>query len=45
MDNNVYNFLQTDLLERYLIGQTNVSETEQVEYYITNYPVGIQQRQ
>ncbi len=36
--NNINSFLESGLLEKYLIGDTTVSETEQVETYISNYP-------
>lgn len=31
-------FLNSDLLERYLIGQTNANENEEVEFFIEKYP-------
>ncbi|WP_290701204.1 RNA polymerase subunit sigma-70 [Lacinutrix sp.] len=31
-------FLKSDLLEKYLIGQTNIQETLEVESYINNFP-------
>ncbi len=35
---DIYSFLESGLLEKYLIGTTTVSETEQVETYISEYP-------
>ena len=35
---NINSFLESGLLEKYLIGDTTVSETEQVETYISKYP-------
>ncbi len=35
---NINSFLESGLLEKYLIGDTTVSEIEKVETYISNYP-------
>ena len=35
---NIYSFLESGLLQKYVIGDTTVSETEKVEEYISNYP-------
>ena len=35
---DIYSFLESGLLEKYLIGDTSVSETEKVETYISKYP-------
>ena len=35
---DIYSFLESGLLEKYLIGETTVSETEKVETYISKYP-------
>jgi len=35
---DVYSFLESGLLEKYLIGDTNVSESEIVETYISEFP-------
>ena len=32
---NIYSFLELGLLEKYLLGDTTVSETEKVETYIS----------
>lgn len=38
MTTELQTFLNSDLLERYLIGQTNAHENEEVEFYIEKYP-------
>ncbi|MGB2685744.1 MAG: anti-sigma factor [Olleya sp.] len=38
MNQKVKTFLDTDLLDRYLIGLTTASETLEVEHYISEYP-------
>lgn len=38
MNDKINTFLDSDLLNKYLIGQTNATETTQVEHYISNYP-------
>lgn len=38
MKEKVQNFLESDLLEKYLIGDTTLEETNQVERYIAMYP-------
>lgn len=35
---DIYTFLESELLERYVVGDTSVSETEKVEMYISKYP-------
>ncbi|MGY0391772.1 anti-sigma factor domain-containing protein [Bizionia sp. KMM 8389] len=38
MNDKITTFLNSDLLEKYLLGQTTVEETEKVENYISEYP-------
>lgn len=38
MSNKVHKFLESGLLDKYVIGTTTVSETVEVEQYIANYP-------
>lgn len=38
MTKELHDFLKTDLLERYLIGQTNAHENEEVEFFLEKYP-------
>ncbi|WP_242085413.1 anti-sigma factor [Aestuariivivens sediminis] len=38
MDEKINTFLESGLLEKYLIGATNTLESEQVEAYISKYP-------
>ena len=38
MKEKVRIFLETDLLEKYLLGTTSAEETAQVERYIATYP-------
>lgn len=38
MNNKIQTFLKTGLLERYLVGDTNTSETIEVESYIEDFP-------
>ncbi|MGC6430152.1 MAG: anti-sigma factor [Jejuia sp.] len=38
MNEKITTFLSSGLLDRYLVGETNVVETEQVEAYISKYP-------
>jgi len=38
MEKEVHDFLESGLLDKYLIGATTVSETHKVEAYITKYP-------
>lgn len=35
---NFYSFLESGLLEKYLVGDTNASESKKVETYISKYP-------
>lgn len=35
---DIYTFLESGLLEKYVVGDTSVSETEKVEIYISKYP-------
>ena len=38
MNDKIITFLNSDLLNKYLIGQTNASETLEVEHYISEFP-------
>ena len=38
MKEKIHNFLESDLLEKYLIGETSLEEKHQVERYIAMYP-------
>ncbi len=38
MNEKITTFLNSGLLDKYLVGETNVVETEQVEAYISKYP-------
>ena len=38
MEKKLHNFLQSDSLDRYIMGKTSVSEDIQIEHYIDNYP-------
>jgi hypothetical protein len=38
MNDKITTFLNSDLLEKYLIGKTTSAETEKVETYLSNYP-------
>ena len=38
MNDKIITFLNSDLLEKYLIGETTSAETETVETYISKYP-------
>jgi len=38
MDKKLHNFLNSNLLNKYLVGDTSITETEEVEYFISNYP-------
>lgn len=38
MNDNITTFLNSDLLENYLLGQTTSEQTERVESYISKYP-------
>ncbi|WNH13279.1 anti-sigma factor domain-containing protein [Thalassobellus suaedae] len=38
MNEKIYNFLNSGLLEKYLLGETTSAETEMVESYISKYP-------
>ena len=38
MNEEIITFLNSDLLEKYLVGETTPAETEMVEAYITKYP-------
>ena len=34
MEKELHNFLQSDLLNKYLVGETTIKETQEVEYFI-----------
>ncbi len=38
MENKLHAFLQSGLLEKYLVGDTSIAESMQVEHYIDTYP-------
>lgn len=38
MDKKLHSFLNSNLLNKYLVGETSFKESEDVEYYISNYP-------
>ncbi|MEO8934357.1 MAG: anti-sigma factor [Xanthomarina sp.] len=38
MNDKINTFLNSDLLEKYLLGNTTSAETEKVEIYLSNYP-------
>lgn len=38
MEKKLHNFLQSDSLDRYIMGTTSASEDIQIEHYIDNYP-------
>jgi anti-sigma-K factor RskA len=38
MNDKITTFLNSDLLEKYLLGKTTSAETEKVETYLSNYP-------
>lgn len=38
MEKKLHNFLQSGLIEKYVLGSTTATENLEVEYYISNYP-------
>ncbi|WP_179343891.1 anti-sigma factor [Winogradskyella ursingii] len=38
MEKDIHNFLNSNLLNKYLVGDTSVVETAEVEFFISNYP-------
>ena len=38
MEKELHNFLESDLLNKYLVGDTTIKETQEVEYFISKYP-------
>lgn len=38
METRLHNFLKSNLLNRYLVGDTSAEENKEVEYFINNYP-------
>lgn len=38
MEKNIQKFLNSNLLNKYLVGETSVKETNKVEHFIANYP-------
>jgi hypothetical protein len=38
METKLHTFLNSDLLNKYLVGETSPKETEEVEFFIRNYP-------
>ncbi|MFC0603979.1 RNA polymerase subunit sigma-70 [Winogradskyella pulchriflava] len=38
METKLHNFLNSNLLNKYLVGDTSIEETREVEYFIGNYP-------
>ncbi|MDY2586986.1 anti-sigma factor [Winogradskyella aquimaris] len=38
METKLHTFLNSDLLNKYLVGETSQKETEEVEFFIRNYP-------
>ena len=38
MEKELHNFLKSDLLNKYLVGETTIKETQEVEYFISKYP-------
>jgi len=38
MKEKIHNFLESDLLEKYLLGETSLEEKHHVERYIAMYP-------
>lgn len=42
METKLNNFLNSDLLSRYLVGDTSLEESKEVEHFISNYPEAAQ---
>ena len=38
METELHRFLKSDLLNKYLVGETSLKETQEVEYFIAKYP-------
>lgn len=38
MEKNLLHFLNSNLLNKYLVGETSIDETKEVEFFIENYP-------
>ncbi|EDP71567.1 hypothetical protein FBALC1_03747 [Flavobacteriales bacterium ALC-1] len=38
METKLHNFLKSNILNMYLLGETSIEETKEVEYFISNYP-------
>lgn len=38
METKLHSFLKSDLLNKYLVGETAMTETQEVEFFISNYP-------
>ena len=38
METKLHTFLNSDLLNKYLVGETSYEETKEVEFFISNYP-------
>lgn len=38
METKLHSFLNSNLLNKYLVGETSIEESKQVEYFIDNYP-------
>ncbi|WP_299119526.1 anti-sigma factor [uncultured Winogradskyella sp.] len=38
MDTKLHNFLKSNILNKYLLDETSIEETKEVEYFISNYP-------
>ncbi len=38
MEKKLHNFLNSNLLNKYLVGETSLKESKEVEYFISNYP-------
>lgn len=38
METKLHSFLKSDLLNKYLVGETSMTETKEVEFFISNYP-------
>lgn len=38
METKLHSFLKSDLLNKYLVGETSLAEAKEVEFFISNYP-------
>ena len=38
METKLHTFLNSDLLNKYLVGEASYEETKEVEFFISNYP-------